>query len=341
MPCSPDREFREILARYPAAVRPAGEPESLGGAGGLSGARLWRFRSATGPMVLRLWPPHGPGRPHLEQVHRWLHRAGDLGFIPVPIADRSGQTLQELAGEFWELVPWMPGSPETSRPPATARVRSAFTAMAAFHQRLAEGRRSGTSPGLEHRATELDRLIRGGFDAIERAIRPPGTSLAVEATRWLDLARPMAPRLLKPLREAAGRVVPLQPCLRDARPDHFLFEGDRVTGLVDFGAMGIDCVAGDLVRLIGEWLDGDPAARAEALDAYERIRPLDPDEASLIDAFAGSSALLIGEHWIRWHFVEGRHFDDPSAVTTGIARSLEHLRRLAYAGLTTGSAPDW
>ena len=46
------------------------------------------------------------------------------------------------------------------------------------------------------------------------------------ALRWLGLARARLPRLLDPIREAAGRVVPLQPCLRDARPEHFLFEGD-------------------------------------------------------------------------------------------------------------------
>jgi Ser/Thr protein kinase RdoA (MazF antagonist) len=76
---------------------------------------------------------------------------------------------------------------------------------------------------------------------------------------------------------------------------------------------------------MGEWLDDDPTARAAAMAAYERIRPLAVDEAALIDAFASSSALLIGEHWIRWHYLEGRRFDDPSAAARGIARSLSHL----------------
>ena len=54
----------------------------------------------------------------------------------------------------------------------------------------------------------------------------------------------------------------LQPCLRDARPEHFLFDGDQLSGLVDFGAMAVDSVVGDLARLIGEWLDDDrPAYR--------------------------------------------------------------------------------
>jgi Ser/Thr protein kinase RdoA (MazF antagonist) len=128
--------------------------------------------------------------------------------------------------------------------------------------------------------------------------------------------------------------VSLQPCLRDARPEHFLFEGDRLSGLVDFGAMGVDCVAGDLARLMTEWLDGDSEARAEALNAYERVHTLETAEAGLIEAFEKSSALLIGEHWIRWHYLEDRRFDDPRAVPQGIARGLERLERLANQGLS-------
>jgi homoserine kinase type II len=328
----------EILARYPRRCRPLGEAELLGGAGGLSGARLWRYRSPEGLLVLRVWPPHGPGRDHLERIHGWLSRAAGLGIIPLPIPDRTGQTLQERHGQFWEVTPWMTGGADLSRPPSAARLRSALTALAAFHQRLAADRRPGTSPGLGDRFRAVAQLLQGGFDTIERAIRrerrPDADACRGAAMRWAALARRVAPRLRDPLREAAGRVVPLQPCLRDARPEHFLFEGDRLSGLVDFGAMGIDCVAGDLARLLGEWLDGDAAARAEALDAYERVRPLETAEAGLIDAFEMSSALLIGEHWIRWHYLEDRRFDDLRAVEQGIVRGLERLERLANQGLS-------
>lgn len=333
---SADPGIAELLSRYPGPFQPLDEPEYLGWAGGLSGARFWRYRAECGRLVLRRWPPHGPGRAHLEQVHRWLLQAADLGFVPVPIPDCAGRTLEESQGGFWDLAPWMPGAAEAARPPAPARVRSAFAAMAALHRRLAAERRPGTSPGLAHRHEAIVHLLRGGFDALEQAIRtaeaPVDDQARPLAMRWLGLARAAAPRGLDSLREAAGRTVPLQPCLRDARPEHFLFEGDRVTGLIDFGAMGVDCVAGDLTRLMGEWLDGDAAARAEALAAYERIRPLDAGEAALIDAFATSSAMLIGEHWIRWQYLERRTFDDPSAVVQGIARGLAQLERLALEG---------
>jgi Ser/Thr protein kinase RdoA (MazF antagonist) len=333
---SSERGLEDLLARYPRRAQPLGELESLGGAGGLSGSRLWRYRSERGWLVLRGWPADGPSRAHLEQVHRWLLLGDDLGFIPTPIADRAGDTLQEHEGGFWELAPWMPGAAEAGRPPASARVRSAFAALAAFHQRLGGERRTATSPGLAQRHAAVVQLVRGGFDTIERAIRQPDASppdaTRPMAVRWLALARVVAPRLLDPLRMAAGRVVPLQPCLRDARPEHFLFEGDRVSGLVDFGAMGIDCVVGDLARLMGEWLDGDTSARGEALAAYERVRPLEAAEAGLIDAFAMSSAPLIGERWIRWHYLEGRQFDDPSAVSQGIARGVAYLERVLMQG---------
>ena len=68
--------------------------------------------------------------------------------------------------------------------------------------------------------------------------------------------------MLDPLATGCRAVlIRLQPALRDARPEHFLFEDDRLSGLVDFGAMGVESVAADLARLIGEWFDGDPDAR--------------------------------------------------------------------------------
>ena len=105
-----------------------------------------------------------------------------------------------------------------------------------------------------------------------------------------------------------------------------------MTGLVDFGAMAIETVAADLARLLGEWIGPDRLDRAEALAAYASIRPLDAVELALIDVFEDSAALLGAGHWIRWHFLEARTFDDPSAVALGIARGLERLARRAGAG---------
>jgi len=324
--------FDEILARYPSWVQPRSPFESLGGAGGQSGARLWRYGSEHGLLVLRAWPADGPGRKHLEQVHDWLFKLAELGFIPVPIRDRAGRSLQDYEGRLWEIAPWLAGTAAVPNPPGSGRLRASFAGLAALHHQLGDEQTEAVSPGLRRRYETVTQLVQGGFDVLEASVHREAGFLAEHgeaARRWLLLARALAPLLLDPLLHASGQVSRLQPCLRDARPEHFLFDGDRLSGLVDFGAMGVDSVAGDLARLIGEWLEGDKRARGEALAAYEGIRPLQPAETNLIGVFESSADLLIGERWLRWHYLENRRFDDSQAVSKGLARGLKRLERLA------------
>jgi aminoglycoside phosphotransferase (APT) family kinase protein len=320
----------ELLKRYQGCLQPLSALESIGGGGGYSGARLWRYRAAQGQLVLRQWPAHGPGRDHLEQVHHWMFLTADLGFVPVPFRDRAGVSLQDWQGSLWEVTPWLAGVADLSYPPNSEHLRLAFTSLAAFHERLVTEQVFATSPGLRMRRDTLAALVRGEFDMLESATERalPNNLAKADVYSWLALARRIGPMLVAPLEQAAARIVPVQPCLRDARPEHFLFEGDRLSGLVDYGAMGVDSVAADLARLLGEWTGGDSAARREALDSYARVRPLGPTEASLIRVFESATALLIGERWLRWKCIEGRAFDDPNAFAKGLARSLSKLRRL-------------
>ena len=322
---------RALFDRYPASSRPISALESLGNAGGLSGSKLWRFRPGRGVLVARCWPSNGPGRDRLEIIHAWLSLVRDLNFIPMPIPTVDGQTIVFDQDRLWEVTPWMPGLADLARPPSPARLRSGFAGLAAFHARLASTRAEGPSPGLAHRVVEIERLMLGEFDAIrgriDRASEDPCSPLA---RSWLDRAVVLAPRLAESTRRAAVRPLPLQPCLRDARPDHFLFEGDRLTGLVDFGAMGRDSVSGDLARLLAEGVGPDRSSRVAALDAYEAIRPLSESEVRSIEDFERANALLGAARWARWHFLERRTFDDPEAVLRGLRRGLERLEEAGF-----------
>jgi Ser/Thr protein kinase RdoA (MazF antagonist) len=323
-------DLRAILRMYPTSAQPLSAPEPLGNAGGFSGARLWRFPSPRGPLVLRAWPEEGRDATAILQIHRWLQEAGTLGFIPVPLLARDGRTLVRQANQLWELAPWLSGVADRNRPPRRERLRAGFAALAAFHQRLAHHQTGGPSPGLARRLLEIEALQRGGFATLERAIQARSAEPEAQpARRWLALAQSLAPEIAERLRRDAARVVTLQPCLRDARPDHLLFEGDRLTGLVDFGAMAVESVACDLARLLAEWVGPDCSARAEALAHYSHVRPLDPRETELIATFESATALLTAAHWARWHFLERRVFDDPSAALHGLECGFDRLAEQA------------
>jgi homoserine kinase type II len=319
-----------LLGRYPAAERALLPPAPLGGAGGLSGSRLWRYPASNGDRLIRAWPePVGVAR--VARIHAWLRRLADLAIVPQPIATRAGETFVLLGGLCWEITPWLQGDPATSEPVATDRVRVVFETLAEVHVRLAAGdARRGPSPGLRSRRDEVAALRDSGFDRIERALaRSADDPLAASASAWLVSARRAASGVLATASPLVDRVFSLQPCLRDARPAHFLFDRGRLIGLVDFGAMDVESVAADLARLAGEWFGPDEfASRAEGLEAYRRVRPMETPEAEAARAFEALADLLIGERWVRWRFLEGRRFDDERAYAEGIERGLARVMRL-------------
>jgi homoserine kinase type II len=188
------------------------------------------------------------------------------------------------------------------------------------------------SPGVIGRYAEADQFLKDGFARLCRSLEGRPRDRAYDLTaRWLALAPDVAVRVRSNLRATSGFIARLQPCLRDARPEHFLFRGDRVSGLVDFGAMDVETVAADIARLLSEWLAHDDPIRDEAIRAYEEVRPLDPAELRLVMVFEMSADLLIGAHWARWHYLEGRRFDDPSAVVRGLEKGVARVERLARA----------
>jgi Ser/Thr protein kinase RdoA (MazF antagonist) len=143
--------------------------------------------------------------------------------------------------------------------------------------------------------------------------------------RLLALFAVRAPSVQQQLSNALRQPVLQVLCLRDIWHDHVLFTGDRVTGLVDFGALRWETVAGDLARLLGSLVGDDRSAWQQGLAAYQEVRPLEPAEAALVEIFDASGVLLGGLQWIRWIAVEGRTFPNRQGV---ILRLDEILRRL-------------
>jgi Ser/Thr protein kinase RdoA (MazF antagonist) len=321
-------EIRAVLARYPA-VQPIERIEALGAAGGFSGAVLWRVAARPGPLCLRRWPLEHPDEPRLRFIHDVLLTVYRLGIaeVPAPLVNEERQTFLRAGGALWELTPWMPGQADYEDDPRPDKLHNAMRWLARFHLAAAPAkRRVARSPGLAERAALVERLKSGEYEEIRR--RHP-------VAEWPDFSD-RAARVLAAFAERAGGVeydlhvagamnVQLQPCIRDIHRDHVLFDGERVAGVVDFGAMRVECVAGDIARLLGSLAGNDRDRWTDGLAAYEEVRPLDEDERRLVAVFDDSGVLLSGMNWLRWICLEGRTFPDPERV---VARLDEILSRL-------------
>lgn len=312
---------------------------------GFSGALVWRVRTGHGEFALRRWPVEHPSADRLAQLHRVLKalRAGGFELTPLPCPSRRGETIVEYAGHLWEATTWMPGAPLATS--SEAHVQAACQAVAEFHRgalplRLEDSSSPspamGTSPGLLHRRQLLSRWLEHDIARLNKIARLNEELLpcdwpeaAERGRRIVRLFELRAAAIGGRLAEAAQWVVPLQICLRDIRRDHVLFQNERVSGLIDFGAMRLECRSGDLARLLGELAGEDERLWRLGLEAYEKVFPLSEDERRLVTVFDESGVLLSGMNWLRWIYLEQRRFDDRPAVIARLdellVRQNEHL----------------
>jgi homoserine kinase type II len=254
-----------VLVRYGEVVRDL-RWVALGTAGGFSGASLWRGEYRGEPaFALKSWPT-GITEARLADIHNRMARAAHLPFVPAVVATADGPTVATVAGRVWDLTVWMPGVADYSTGPAPTRLAAACTALARLHQAWRPDKRLvETCPGVRNRL----RVLAGWRG---RAVsRPPPTThsdLNRAIDRGLEAARAAAERAELILRKWDGKPVVAQSCLCDVWGAHVLFTGDRVTGLIDYGAVKDDHVAVDLARLLGDLVGDDDRAFADGLAAY-------------------------------------------------------------------------
>jgi homoserine kinase type II len=147
-------------------------------------------------------------------------------------------------------------------------------------------------------------------------------------TRWL----PEIPRLLQAWK---GFVGPLQPCLRDVWHDHLLFEGEALTGLVDYAAVGVDSVAADLARMLGSLIEDDEQAWGIALEAYRERRPLSLDEQRLARILDSTGVIAALGGW--WRRLSGPRAEVVDGAV--VARRMEVLLRRTAAWCALPARP--
>jgi homoserine kinase type II len=314
----------QVLGHYSL---PSARPRPLGNHGGFSGARLWRVEAAGTPFCLRAWPPGDPTPERLRWLHNLMAAARGAGPTIVPhVVPVAGSTFVSCAGRLWELTTWLPGRADFSHRPALPRLCAACAALARVHQVWADlFPADGLCPALDRRLrrTAAWLSLAGSGWRPRPAGDDPVAPWAQRAWRLLSAHAGRVPALLAPW---AGRGFALHPCLCDVWHDHILFDGDVVSGIIDYGSVKIDHPAVDLARLLGSLVGDDPAAWATGLDAYTSIRPLSADEQALARALDRTGVLLAAANWLTWLYRDGRTFDDRHRAAdrlAGIVRRME------------------
>lgn len=325
-----------VLAAYPDECRPA-KIESLGSAGGFSGSRFWRVTTASGVLCLRRWPEQHPSPDRLEFIQAVLWHVVREGFelVPLPLSTRLHKGYVAHGGYLWELAPWMPGKADFRDDPTDRKLKAAMEALAGFHQAATAfplpDPPSSPSPGIQDRLRQLRVWLVGDLARLMAAVEPgPWPELETRAARVFQLV-PSAASRVSPLLETCARYgVSLQPCIRDVWDNHVLYQGDRVSGLIDFGSMGADNVAADVARLMGSMARDDARLWRAGLDAYRSVRALSEDEISLVHAFDRSTVLMAGLNWIDWIYRQRRTFENREKILgrlDDVLLRLEHLAR--------------
>jgi homoserine kinase type II len=315
----------EILTRFPAVFHTA-RTTPLGNRGGFSGARLWRVETAGQAFCLRAWPKHQSDSARLDFLHGLMRRARSAGlsFVPAVIAATDSRDHVELAGELWDLTEWVPGVADFHGNPSPARLETAGVALARVHAAWEQFTPSiaDVCPALVRRldaAAGWQTLRGSGWQPRWQATDiEPVRPVAERAWRLIDRRVADVPTRL---RQWVDRRWPLQPCLCDVWHDHLLFEGDRLTGLIDYGAAKVDHPAADVARMLGSLVPDDPSAWQVGLGAYRSIQPFGDGETEFARALDQTGTTIGVATWLRWLYEENRPFEDRAAV----ARRLDVL----------------
>jgi homoserine kinase type II len=195
---------------------------------------------------------------------------------PLPVRDREGRTLRQLAGKPAALITFLDGV--SVRRASIEQCASLGEALARFHV-------AGESFPLRR----ANSLSLAGWASLFAAIGDradtiiPG--LAKEIGRELDDLHAGWP---------AG--LPEGVIHADLFPDNVFFLGSRVSGLIDFYFACNDMLAYDIAICLNAWcFEADASfniTKARALlQAYESVRPLTGDELDALPRLARGAAL--------------------------------------------------
>jgi Ser/Thr protein kinase RdoA (MazF antagonist) len=305
-----------VVARYGPAV--AGLNWAPVG-GGFSGAVVWCGTDDAGTPVfaLKAWPLDYPAA-RLRAVHARVALLSHLEFVPRVHLTREGDGVVEVGGRAWDLTAWAAGEPERGAP-TLARATAAAAMLATVHSAWRTA-----APVVAPCPAVLRRLrVLAAWDAARHARRAqPSGPLGEAVRRAVELIPSRLAATRAALETWAARRVPLQTCLVDVWPEHVRFDGDRVAGLIDFGAVQDDHIGADLARLFAGFPGQDriPAA----LDAYRSAGGHFGEPDAFVRLLADTGVVCAAAAWLL-RVRTGSIPPDRAAVAARLHVLLDHL----------------
>jgi homoserine kinase type II len=265
--------------------------------------------TASGPYILTLYEKR-VSREDLPYFLALMEHLAARGITcPLPVHDREGRTLKELAGRPAALITFLEGL--WVRRPGIEHCAGLGQALGRFH--LA---------GQDFPMRRANSLSLRGWRALFASI---GSGA--------DRVMPgLAGEIEKEIRHLEGHWpadLPQGVIHADLFPDNVFFLGDKVSGLIDFYFACTDMLAYDIVVCLNAWCfetDGSfNVTKARALlQAYEGVRPLTKAELQWLPTLARGAAL---------RFLLTRTYDLLNTDASALVKTKdpnEYLRKLRF-----------
>lgn len=195
--------------------------------------------------------------------------------VPAPLRDHSGQPLQRIRDKACMLVPRLGGG--HIHTPSLAQCEAIAAALARIHassSRFPLHRNGDFNTAWRERSYAL---VGGNLNDADREL------LRNQLDRWHH-------------EETLGTVLPRGITHGDLFHDNALFEGDSLSGIIDFYYACDDVFVYDLAILINDWCNGDngeldPLRHEAVLKGYQSVRVLTTSELRALPDYLGFAAL--------------------------------------------------
>lgn len=229
-------------------------------------------------------------------LHLMQHLAGRGIPVPDPVPDREGRILHLLNGKPAVVVNRLRGKSELD--PSSAHCAALGAMLARMHL---TGRDYGRyQPNLRGPRwwAETAPLVSPYLDEDQRALLSGEMNLQNRIAAAQDYA-----------------ALPRGPAHGDLFRDNVLFEGERLTGILDFYFAGCDAWLYDIGVCLNDWCVDlgsgrhDAVREAAFLASYESVRQLQPQERRLLHAMQRAAALRF---WLSR--LRDLHLPRPAAV---------------------------